>query len=681
MKAPGSAGGWLLIIHRILCLQLKMDYRKEIDGLRALAVGSVILNHVSEKILPSGYLGVDIFFVISGYVITASLYNRKNIKLSELILDFYARRIKRLFPALVVFVVLSSILISLFDPSPQTQLKTGLTSLFGLSNLYLIRQATDYFGDSAQLNIFTHTWSLGVEEQFYVIFPIIIWLTSFRINSGSGNRSFLITIGALALLSLSAFIYLNHAKPSFSYFSMPTRFWELAAGSYSYWLTHLCRYTKVSKKYSASSLILTIAALGIMFFPEKYHTGTTISITLITVSLIYFIQPKTIAYIIFSSRPVVQVGLISYSLYLWHWGILTLSKWTIGVYWWSLPFQVLLMFFLAAISYHYIEQPLRKINWSGSRLITIGYGATTAVFASVLIIFLKNLSGTLYTGKQLELLAVGVSSLTNEYSLAERFYWKGADCVLSDNNQVGKFIPIKGCTLGDYEKAKTRVLVIGNSFSAAFSQAFDKLVLDDNYAIMITSAWGASPVKGLENNGPWSKANDYYWDHVIPSLIAELKPGDWVFMINDMAGFSPENPSEKNNISLSILAAELEIFSDELAKQNLHLAVLHGNPFAREANCEPAKAIKQWFAPYKGQCKFISKNETIMRRENLDKILRGLESINKLKVIDLIDIFCPRSVCDYESEDNQILYRDVYSHPSVEGARLSAPIIRSVLNN
>lgn len=476
----------------ILCLQLNMNYRKEIDGLRALAVGSVILNHISENILPSGYLGVDIFFVISGYVITASLYNRNNNKLSDLILNFYARRIKRLFPALVIFVLFSSIFISLFNPSPQTQLKTGLTSLFGLSNLYLIRQATDYFGDSAQLNIFTHTWSLGVEEQFYAIFPIIVWFSSFKIYSNRGNELFLVIIGALALLSLSSFIYLNNTKPSFSYFSMPTRFWELAAGSFTYWLTHLCKYTKGSNKYSALSLVLTITALMGLFFPEKYHTSTAIAITLVTILLIYFVQPETIAYNIFSSRPFVYVGLISYSLYLWHWGVLILSKWTVGIHLWSLPIQVLLMVFMAAISYHYIEQPFRKYSWSGNRLITIGYGATAAVFVSGLILLLLNpLSGTLYTGKRLELLAVGVSSLTNEYFLSDKkSYWKGPDCVLSDNNQVGKVITVEGCTLGDYEKAKTRVLVIGNSFSAAFSQAFDELVIDDDFAITIISSWG-----------------------------------------------------------------------------------------------------------------------------------------------------------------------------------------------
>ena len=150
-------------------------YRPEIDGLRAFAVIAVIINHFNKHILPGGYLGVDIFFVISGYVITSSLFGRTSNDFKDFISGFYERRIKRLVPALSVFVLTTSIAICLFNPWSGLSLQTGIMSLFGLSNLYLFANSTDYFALSADLNVFTHTWSLGVEEQFYILFPFFVW--------------------------------------------------------------------------------------------------------------------------------------------------------------------------------------------------------------------------------------------------------------------------------------------------------------------------------------------------------------------------------------------------------------------------------------------------------------------------------------------------------------------------
>ena len=132
-------------------------YRPEIDGLRAFAVVAVIINHFNKDLLPGGYLGVDIFFVISGYVITSSLFERPSRNFKDFISAFYERRIKRLVPALSVFVLITSIVICLFNPDPQLSIKTGFTSLWGLSNLYLLKQSTDYFSQSSELNVFTHT--------------------------------------------------------------------------------------------------------------------------------------------------------------------------------------------------------------------------------------------------------------------------------------------------------------------------------------------------------------------------------------------------------------------------------------------------------------------------------------------------------------------------------------------
>jgi len=154
----------------------KQSHRYDIDGLRAIAVIAVIINHLHDRWLPSGHLGVDIFFVISGYVITLSLVNRTDQKLGSFLSSFYGRRVKRLMPALLVCVLLTSLAVILLAPQPQDSLSTGKMAMVGLANIYLYNIGTNYIGELAQKNAFLQTWSLGVEEQFYFIFPLLFWI-------------------------------------------------------------------------------------------------------------------------------------------------------------------------------------------------------------------------------------------------------------------------------------------------------------------------------------------------------------------------------------------------------------------------------------------------------------------------------------------------------------------------
>jgi hypothetical protein len=204
--------------------------------------------------------------------------------------------------------------------------------------------------------------------------------------------------------------------------------------------------------------------------------------------------------------------------------------------------------------------------------------------------------------------------------------------------------------------------------------------LEDNFSVTISSSWGASVVRELVNTSQWNRANDWYWDSVVPHLFSSLRVGDVVFMINDMAGFSPQMTTEGSRNTLEILRRGIESLSINLGNKGIKLVVLNGNPLTREANCEPALAVKQWFAPFGGSCKFVSKAETLRRRVDLDNVLKRLESERRIAVVDLMDVFCPGDVCDYQSTNGEVLYRDVWSHPSVEGARLSAPVIRKVLD-
>lgn len=656
-------------------------YNSAIDGLRAIAVISVILNHFGSDLLPSGFLGVDIFFVISGYVITGSLCNTGSDSLVGLLLEFYSRRVKRIIPALLLCVVSTSALICLFNPAPTITLKTGIAALFGLSNIYLFKQETDYFGASAHLNVFTQTWSLGVEEQFYLLFPFILWVSGVGRSRITNAKLPFFLIGTVSIISIILFIVLSLKNQAAAYFLMPSRLWELAAGAMLFFLTLNYETRTFSVVDRINPLLIIVALTSLLLTPAKSSLYTTPAVVALTMWLIASSRHNIILYKALSHPLAIHIGRISYSLYLWHWSVLAISRWTIGIHCWTIPLQVGLMWVLSEGSHRYIERPLRVANWSSFRWKTITYGFLALSCSALLLMALvKPLGSRLYTGKHANMLAIGTSTLTDVYVIPNSvFAWHGEQCVLSDNKQVGKIIPIDACTLGNFSTAKHRVLVVGNSFSAAFVHAFDQLVIADNYAVTITSSWGASPVPDVPNRGPWDKANDYYWKSVVPSLASHLRPGDWVFLMSDMSDFSPIKVSSDSKFNLKLLETGLTTISEKLDRDRIRLAVLDGIPFARDADCEPDVAVKQWFSPLGGPCTFYSKKDTLKRRKNLDTIIYSLHNAGKISAIDLMDIFCPGDTCTYNAKNGQFLYRDVWSHPSVEAAQLSASRIRNAL--
>jgi peptidoglycan/LPS O-acetylase OafA/YrhL len=360
----------------------KNSYQPEIDGLRALAVLAVIFNHMNKEFIPSGYLGVDIFFVISGYVITASLLARPSVNFRSFLLEFYSRRIRRLLPALVVFVLVTALLTCLFNPLPGVSLETGLAALFGASNLWLIKGSTDYFAVSTELNTFTNTWSLGVEEQFYLLFPILAWLSGVGRGHSAGVRWLTWILSVIGLASLIAFILLSRSNPAVSYFSMPTRFWQMAAGC----LVCLSRVNPTirTRFYDRIPPILPLlATAGLLFIGLKIKSA--VAIVLVVALLLACLRPNTAAYQLLTVPGLRSIGLMSYSIYLWHWTVLAISRWTVGINRWTIPWQLALILTLGALSYHYVENPIRYASWARSRRQSFRFGAGMLAFSSLVM--------------------------------------------------------------------------------------------------------------------------------------------------------------------------------------------------------------------------------------------------------------------------------------------------------
>ena len=377
----------------------KRKYIPEIDGLRAFAVVAVIINHFNKDILPGGYLGVDIFFVISGFVITSSLWQRESKNLGGFLAGFYARRLKRLVPAMLLYALIIGTLITLVNPEPAITIRTGISSIFGLSNIYLLRQSTNYFADTTTLNPFTQTWSLGVEEQFYLLFPFLIWFSGFGRQTKKGERNLFFITGGISVASLIAFCFFAINQPA-AYFLMPTRFWEMAMGCLVF-IGHNKRpniYQRTLKNYDH---YLRGAIIGVMFLPISTAAISTIAVVIFTANLLIFSSTDKLVFKAFTCPAVTYIGLISYSLYLWHWGVLSLSKWTIGITKATILPQILIICLMSAISYHAVEKPLRRSNWgwNNKNLASIGIAVSIQTLVGIFLFSASKFNNNLYQGE------------------------------------------------------------------------------------------------------------------------------------------------------------------------------------------------------------------------------------------------------------------------------------------
>jgi len=656
-------------------------YRPEIDGLRAVAIAAVITHHFSDRLLPGGFLGVDMFFVISGYVITASLIGQRQNGNKDLVLGFYSRRIKRLAPALIACVLFTCLLGDLFiNPELAEHLhsfQAGGLALFGLSNFHFFAAATDYFGSSAALNLFTHTWSLGVEEQFYLVFPALVLLTGGVSRQPNGHYRLVGALMVMTAASLALNVVLLKTNPVGAYFLMPPRLWELSVGC----LVAMGVDRRASTTWIAAPASLLIVAALLM--PPLSQFYSTLAVVIGTAGLIQSIQRQHFIHRFLTNWCVVQVGLISYSLYLWHWSILSISRWTIGIAWWTAPFQLAIIVALACASYILLERPLRHAEWSPSRFKTILIGLAFTIGGAGVVAVLKSkpVGHRLYLGSPAKLEAKGVETLLYDKWRDGALVWSPRNCVLSTNAQVGIRIDSDACLVKSSSgKTAHRFLVVGNSLSAAEFEMYTVVSGMGLGSVIVTSAWGASPVPEIENSSPWSKANEYYWSVVFPSLVAQLRPGDVVVLIAEIQHLTPATMSSADTSNIALLAAGLNRIASELRKKGVQLIFQNGNPFIREAGCTPDMAVAQWFNFGRASaCVYFSKDQSLTRRQPLTDALHAVAEANEnFHMLDLFPVLCPGEVCRFYNEHEVFLYRDIFAHPSVEAGRLARPLLLTV---
>lgn len=345
------------------------QYFPFIDGLRALAVIAVIIYHLNAAWLPGGFVGVDVFFVISGFVVSASITHFKGQGFWRFLAFFYARRIKRIFPALIVCLLITCYVSALFIPSSwlsDVNQQTGLFAFVGLSNFILAANRRDYFAPTTEFNPFTHTWSLGVEEQFYLIFPILFvaWLHGQR---GRKASAILFAVGLLISLIFSA--WESQANPTNAYFLIPGRFWELASGVLLYQLVTLNSAEEKRKENRLSGPIALIALAGLFVAfaistPDNFPMPGAVIAVISTLLLLFSLYKQNSfpwLHRLLGNRYILFFGKTSYSLYLWHWPVFVLFRWTYGL---ETPLTkalaVALTLVMATFSFYIVETPMRR---------------------------------------------------------------------------------------------------------------------------------------------------------------------------------------------------------------------------------------------------------------------------------------------------------------------------------
>jgi len=361
-----------------------MDYRKEIDGLRSIAVLPVMLFHAGVPWLPGGFVGVDIFFVISGYLITSMIYlDMVDGKFS--LFSFYERRMRRILPAL--FLVIGVTLVFSWIWMVPSRLvdfgKSVLAVCAFISNLYFWK-ATDYFAPDADMQPLLHTWSLAVEEQFYILFPAL-FLVLFKF----ARRWLVPVLVVLALFSFWLAQWGHFSQPETRFFLAHTRVWELALGSLlALGVVQLPALNRLAVEGLAATGLLLIAVAVLFLDREIQYPGiATLLPTLGTALIIVFGRADTGVGRMLSSPLLVGLGLLSYSAYLWHQPLLALARLRAQE---SPPLTIMvglcvLAIALAYLSWRFVERPCRNRARLGKPVFF------TAMMASLLAI-----AGTAY---------------------------------------------------------------------------------------------------------------------------------------------------------------------------------------------------------------------------------------------------------------------------------------------
>lgn len=633
------------------------EFRPDVQGLRAFAMGAVALFHASVPMFGGGYVGVDVFFVISGFLITGLLV--REIERSGRIdfAAFYARRIRRLLPAaLLVLVATALAAYLLLSPIEQRELvRPLLASAVYSGNFWFALQATDYLGADVHANPVLHMWSLAVEEQFYLVWPLLI-LLAVRAGAPAGvRRRLAIVMSATAVVSFAACVWLTHISQPWAFFASPVRAWEFAAGGLTYLaaarLAHLRRATRV---------MLLSLGLGMMLAAVLLYDSATrfpgMAAALPVAGAVLVIAAGTGATGFRS--PILDNGVArtlgdwSYSWYLWHWPVLVFPQALLGplglaerLFW------VFVSLALAAVTYHTVENRVRfnvVLARTPLRGIAMGGALTTLGILGVLGLRASSASA-LADPAQADLVAAR-TDMPSIYSDGCHLPFRAVD--------------FPECAYGDPSAARTMVL-FGDSHAAQWFPALERIALTRGWRLVSLTKSGCPAVDvslfNLALGRPYEECDA--WRDAVMRRIASERPALVV-----VANASLYLEDERQQLDIDAWKQGLARTVAGLREADAGVLVLHDTP--RPDFDVPACLSRSMWHGAHGGCSFD--------RQVPDPALLAVEqeiaaADLQVHVADVSRVMCGETRCETVI-DGRVAYRDD-NHLSTEMSRALAPLI------
>lgn len=478
-----------------------IKYRPEIDGLRAVAIIPVVLFHLEFSWIAGGYFGVDIFFVISGFLITSILLKEENSH-SFSLKKFWLRRLRRIMPALLFMVAIVLLLchLLLFRPVLKEYYNDALSSIFSYANISMYWKFGDYWGAAAENSPFLHCWSLSVEEQFYLIYPLIV---AFFL---SNRTRLLIVLLIIAVLSFITFLFATVYYPTAGFYLLPSRAWELACGGI---LAAGGRpFLKFKNIFSFTGIFLILLS----FFVLTGSKGISLFAILPVLGAIFIIGYSTSTNFvgrILSSSPMVQIGKISYSLYLWHWPIIVISKLTPARLYLNehifILIQIGLMILFSIISYRYIEQTTKNIK---PILWIVGIGVVIclteiSLFKSFLF---KSEYNSFFDPLHTYTRYYQIAPINDNKNIILSDKYKGTIAPRGESHF--KEAAFNNGILKGNQSETPKIVVLGDSHGSAMSKILDELGNELHYTRSFFTMSGNNPLFSipLKNNLPTRKS-------------------------------------------------------------------------------------------------------------------------------------------------------------------------------